>query len=244
LNEIIFQYADFANAISANSLDPQISFPNGVSIGQNTNTPQQTQQKKYQFRDDFSWRVTGMGGLGHDLKSGANFIRQPKLFITFNTGTGDYAYTLGSSNISGPVTAVTRNGGAAEANIPNWQLGLYVQDDWRLNDRLTLNLGFRYDYLDGWAIDQALNPNFVLLQNAATAGRFTGQPAFREFGLDSKEDTNNWQGRAGFAWDVRGDGQDVVARATDVTTMLDTRTRTSCSRRSTRRASAPARSSP
>ena len=30
LNEFIFQYADFANAISANSLVPQISFPNGV----------------------------------------------------------------------------------------------------------------------------------------------------------------------------------------------------------------------
>ena len=94
LNEFIFQYADFANAITANSLDPHITFPNGVSIGQNTNTPQQTQQKKYQFRNDFSWSVSGMGGLGHDFKTGVNFIKQPRLFITFNTGTGDYAYTL------------------------------------------------------------------------------------------------------------------------------------------------------
>jgi hypothetical protein len=210
LNEFIFQYADFANSISANSLDPQISFPNGVSIGQNTNTPQQTQQEKYQFRDDFSWSMTGMGGLGHDFKTGVNFIRQPRLFITFNTGTGDYAYGLGTNDINGPVTAVTRNGGAAEANIPNWQLGLYIQDDWRLTDRVTLNLGFRYDRLDGWAIDQSLNPNFVILQNAARAGRFEGQRAFREFGGETREDTNNWQGRAGLAWDVRGDGLDVV----------------------------------
>ncbi len=210
LNEFIMQYADFANAISANSLDPQISFPNGVSIGQNTNTPQQTQQKKWQFRDDFTWSVSGMGGLGHEFRSGVNFIKQPRLFITFNTGTGDYAYTLGSSSLSGVVTAVSLNGGAAEANIPNWQLGMYIQDDWRLNDRLTLNLGFRYDYVDGWAINQALNPNFVKVQNAATAGRFAGQPAFREFGLDSKEDTNNWQGRIGLAWDVNANGNDVV----------------------------------
>ena len=210
LNEFIFQYADFANAISANSLDPNITFPNGVSIGQNGNTPQQTQQKKYQFRNDFSWTVTGLGGLGHDFKAGANFIRQPRLFITFNTGTGDYAYTLGTNDINGPVSAVTLQGGSAEANIPNSQLGLYVQDDWRLSDRLTLNLGFRYDYLDGWAIDQSKNPNFVKLQNAALAGRFAGQKAFREFGLDTKEDTNNWQGRAGLAWDVNGDGRDVV----------------------------------
>jgi outer membrane receptor protein involved in Fe transport len=210
LNEFIFQYADFANAISANSLDPQISFPNGVSIGQNTNTPQQTQQKKWQFRDDFTWHATGMGGLGHDFKTGVNFINQPRLFITFNTGTGDYAYTLGENRLDAPVTTVSRNGGAAEANIPNWQLGLYFQDDWRLNDRLTLNLGVRYDYIDGYAIDQSLNPNYVILQNAARAGRFDGQRAFREFGLDSKEDTNNFQGRAGFAYDLRGDGRDVV----------------------------------
>jgi outer membrane receptor protein involved in Fe transport len=210
LNEFIFQYADFANAISANSLDPQISFPNGVSIGQNTNTPQQTQQKKWQFRDDFTWHVTGMGGLGHDLKTGVNYINQPRLFITFNTGTGDYAYTLGGNSLNAPVTTVSRNGGAAEANIPNWQLGLYIQDDWRVSDRLTLNLGFRYDYIDGFAIDQSRNPNFVILQNAALAGRFEGQRAFREFGLESKEDTNNWQGRAGFAYDLRGDGRDVL----------------------------------
>jgi outer membrane receptor protein involved in Fe transport len=210
LNEFIFQYADFGNAISANSLDPQLSFPNAVTIGQNTNTPQQTQQKKYQFRDDFSWSVAGMGGLGHDFKTGVNFINQPRLFITFNTGTGDYAYSIGTNDINGPVTSVTRNGGAAEANIPNWQLGLYIQDDWRLNDRLTLNLGFRYDYLDGWTIDQQLNPNFVILQDAGRAGRFAGQPAFREFGLEPKEDANNWQGRAGLAWDFRGNGRDII----------------------------------
>jgi hypothetical protein len=210
LNEFIFQYADFANAISANSLDPYIIFPNNVSIGQNINTPQQTQQKKYQFRDDFSWNVAGMGGLGHDFKTGINFIRQPRLFITFNTGTGDYAYTLGTNDINGIVTNVTKNGGAADANIPNSQFGAYFQDDWRLTDRLTLNLGFRYDINDGWAIDQSRNPNFVILQNAGRAGRFAGQRAFRDFGLDPKEDTNNYQGRIGLAWNVDGNGRDVV----------------------------------
>ena len=55
LNEFIFQYADFANAITANSNAPTEIFPNGVTIGQNANTPQPTQQKKWQFRDDFSW---------------------------------------------------------------------------------------------------------------------------------------------------------------------------------------------
>ena len=107
---------------------------------------------------------------------------------------------------------MTLQGGAAEANIPNWQLGLYIQDDWRLNDRLTLNLGFRYDYLDGWAIDQTKNANFGTLQDCRRRGPLRGSAGFREFGLDSKEDTNNWQGRAGLAWDVRGDGRDLRPR--------------------------------
>ena len=61
LNEFIFQYADFRNHIGANSTDPYELFPNGVSVGQSPNTPQTTEQKKWQFRDDFSWSVTGHG---------------------------------------------------------------------------------------------------------------------------------------------------------------------------------------
>ena len=60
LNEFIFQYADFGNNVAARTGKPQETFPNGVSIGYNTNTPQTTEQKKYQFRDDFSWHMTGM----------------------------------------------------------------------------------------------------------------------------------------------------------------------------------------
>src|SRR5205807_2441344 len=64
LNEFIFQYADFSNNIASRSSDPNQLFPTGVSIGANPNTPPTTQQRKFQFRDDFSWHLTGKGGLG------------------------------------------------------------------------------------------------------------------------------------------------------------------------------------
>ena len=38
---------------------PNQSFPNGVTTGANGNTPQTTQQRKFQFRDDFSWHKSG-----------------------------------------------------------------------------------------------------------------------------------------------------------------------------------------
>jgi outer membrane receptor protein involved in Fe transport len=212
LNEFIFQYADFSNAISANSMDPFQTFPNGVSTGQNQNTPQQTQQKKWQFRDDFTWHLTGMGGLGHDFKAGANFINEPRLFITFNTGTGGYAYTHIDNDLNGPIQTISLNGGAAEANIPLRQYAGYIQDDWRVTDKLTINLGYRYDLITGYDLDQSRNPNFVILQNAARAGVFNvpGGEAFEGFGGEPKNDMNNHQPRIGAVYDVKGDGHDVI----------------------------------
>jgi hypothetical protein len=210
LNEFIFQYADFANGITANSLDPYQTFPNTVSIGQNINTPQATEQKKYQFRDDFSWHVSGLGGLGHDFKVGVNFINEPHLFLTFNTGTGGYSYTHLDNTLSGPISSISLNGGSAEANTPMKQYAVYWQDDWRVTDRLTLNLGFRYDLVTGMAIDQSKNPNFVILDKAGKAGGLAGIAGFEDFGKTPAEDKNNYQPRVGFVYDFKGDGKDVI----------------------------------
>jgi Carboxypeptidase regulatory-like domain/TonB dependent receptor-like, beta-barrel len=210
LNEFIFQYADFGNTISANSLEPYQAFPNGVTTGQNPNTPQLTQQHKWQFRDDFSWHIVGMGGLGHDFKTGVNFINEPRLFITFNVGTGGYAYQHLDNNVSGPISQVTLQGGAAEANIPTKQFSVYIQDDWRVNDKLTLNLGLRYDLNTGFAIDQSRNPNYVMIAEAGAAGRLTGLPGFEDFGKEPEEDYDNFQPRVGLAYDVRGNGRDLI----------------------------------
>jgi hypothetical protein len=210
LNEFIFQYADFANAISANSGDPQHQFLNGVRVGQNTNTPQATQQEKYQFRNDFSFSKAGWGGVGHDFKAGVNFINEPRLFLTFTEGVSDYAYVHADNTLNGVLTRVSINGGLAEANVPLKQYALYFQDDWRVNNRLTLNLGLRYDLITGYQIDQSKNPNFVKVQAAGAAGLLKGIPGAENLGLEPKDDTDNIQPRVGFAFDVRGDGRDVI----------------------------------
>ena len=79
-----------------------------------------------------------------------------------------------------------------------------------MNNRLTLNLGLRYDLIDGIQIDQSKNPNFVKVQAAGAAGLLTGIKGLENAGLEPKEDTNNWQPRVGFAYDLRGDARDVI----------------------------------
>src|SRR4029078_7864109 len=193
LNEFVFQYADFDNHISARSNNPSEAFPSGVTIGQNINTPQSTAQKKYQFRDHFTWHVAGMGGLGHDLKGGLNFLNEPRLFITSNTGKGVAQYTHLTDALNGPISTITLNDGDSQANIPVKQYGFYVQDDWRAGERVTVNLGLRYDLVTGLQFDQSQNPNYVLAQPRGAAGRFANVVGYENFGLSAKDDTNNWQ---------------------------------------------------
>jgi hypothetical protein len=210
LNEVIFQYADFSNHISPRSTETRQTFPNGIAIGQSPNTPQTTEQQKYQFRDDFSWYLPGKGGIGHALKVGFNWIHEPHLFITFNTGKGVVQYAHLDNTLSGPISTITLNDGDASANIPLNQYALFVQDDFKVNSRLTFNLGLRYDVIKGYQIDQANNPNFVKVQTAGAAGLLAGIKGLENFGKTPQDDTNNWQPRIGFAYDVRGDGKDVI----------------------------------
>jgi hypothetical protein len=210
LNEFVFQYADFGNNIASRSSAPNETFPNGVRIGANVNTPQTTEQKKYQFRDDFSWHVSGLGGLGHDFKAGVNYINEPRLYLTFNTGKGAIFNTHLTDDPNGPIQTVTVSDGNSSANVPTKQFGTYVQDDWRLAPRLTLNLGLRYDIMDGYAFDQSKNPNFVAVAAAAKAGLLTGIKGLENMGLSPQNDKNNFQPRIGGAYDIRGNGKDVV----------------------------------
>lgn len=218
LNELVFQYADFSDRIGARSSAPNLVFPIGVMTGGNLNTPQSTEQRKYQLRDDFSWHVTGRGGLGHDFKSGINVIFEPHLFITNQAGKGVVSYTMLDNTLNGRVQRVTQADGDGAGNIPNTQLGLYFQDDWRVSDRLTVNAGVRYDLVTGFAFDQSLNPNFAVVQAAARAGLLGGIAGLETFGLEPRSDRNDIQPRVGAVYDARGNGKDIIRGGSGVYT--------------------------
>ena len=105
---------------------------------------------------------------------------------------------------------MSRNGGSADSVLKMKQYAGYFQDDWRLTNKLTVNLGIRYDLINGFALDQSKNPNFVILDKGGKAGLLANSPAFEDFGKTAAEDKNNIQPRVGFAYDLKGDGKDVV----------------------------------
>src|SRR5262249_37940392 len=130
-------------------------------------------------------------------------------------GKGATFYTHIDNNVNGPISQVQISDGDASANIPTKQFATYVQDDWRVTDRLTINLGLRYDIVDGLQFDESKNPNYVAIVNAAKAGKFNSLPApvaelMNHFAETPRDDKNNFQPRIGAVYDVRGDGKDII----------------------------------
>src|SRR6266403_1405785 len=71
VNQFTFGFQYWNNLIDSNISAPLVTFPS-ASFGTNTNVPQQSIQKKWQFKDDFS-KTIGR----HTLRAGADYIWNP-----------------------------------------------------------------------------------------------------------------------------------------------------------------------
>ncbi len=208
VNEFVFQYTKFDNAITADSNAPTLTYPSGAHSGQNVNTPQTTRQVKYQFKDDLAYSAI-LGGQRHNFKVGVNYIHEPTLGGDFATGVAP-AFTFLEDRIGSPVTDISQNGGNSSFNTPVDQFSLYVQDDWRPSARLTLNLGVRYDLWTGFDLDQRNNPIWMTLSAQTQYHESYLQDFQGGKGGVLANDKNNVAPRVGFTWDVRGDAKHLV----------------------------------
>jgi hypothetical protein len=207
LNEAVVQFSHYLNDIPASTPGPVLLFPNSVTAGTNVLAPSQTAQTKVQFRDDFSWVASGLG-VAHEFRAGVNVVREPRLFEF--TGQGIYGiFQFLGNDVNAPIGTVLATGGTTSTDIPMNVYGMYAQDDWRVTNRLTMNLGVRWDYVSGMPIDQSRSPNFQAMQAAGQTGRFAGT-VLEDFGQPTQSDRNNVQPRLGAVYDLRGNGRDVL----------------------------------
>jgi hypothetical protein len=135
----------------------------------------------------------------HVLKSGALVERYQDNMVnpTFSLGIFTFANLTTFLNAA-PATFV---GLTPEAQFDRyWRFtlfGFYVQDDFQVSPRLTLNAGLRYEFStmpeDIYGRDSAL-PD--LTASAPTIGPLYQNPTYR-----------NLSPRTGFAWDIFGDGR-------------------------------------
>ena len=207
LNEFVIQYTSFDNTIAPDSNEPLIIYPSGFFTGQNLNTPQTTQQRKRQYKDDFSFTST-IAGDRHDWKVGVNYIDEPTLGGDFSTGLAGQ-YTASEDRVGSPIVLIDIFAGFSGFTVPVEQSSAYLQDDWAVTDRLTVNLGIRYDYFTGFDLDQRSNPLYQHLHSQTRYNEYY-LADFRSFDGVLDEDDDNLAPRLGFTFDLKGDGRHLL----------------------------------
>jgi hypothetical protein len=96
-----------------------------------------------------------------------------------------------------------RSFGQTERHMAQTSIGLFINDEWKANPRLTLSAGLRYEVFTPMSERDNLATNFFPDRGLVQLG---------SNGLDKlyKTDKNNFGPRAGLAWDVTGDGRTSV----------------------------------
>ncbi len=154
-NEFRLGYNRFYNETPASGTFPGMNvFPNitlddlnGVNIGPDPNAPQATIQNTYQGSDSVIWNKGK-----HTLKTGFEYrdVISPQLFVQRARGDYEWSTLEGYLQDLSPDTFGQRNAtapGVSPAYYGNQQvIYAYANDDFRVSQALTLNLGVRYEY--------------------------------------------------------------------------------------------------
>ena len=192
LNEFRLGYTQNNQQVNTNNPGvPYIGFNDGVTgFGSYNGYPNYFKDHEYSYGD-----MVSISHGNHSVKVGADVRRNLENSI-FNVARPSYAFndplyfaadTPGAevagvdpdfcanpactSFTTNPVSELASN----QRHWRNWEVGTYVQDDWKVAKRLTLNLGLRWDFYtrhteEGNAVTTfALGPGSNLTQQMASA---------------------------------------------------------------------------
>ena len=178
-------------------------FPS-ITIGGPYNYPQHFIENSEQFRDDLYW-LKGK----HSLKTGGEWLHtkysgifQQNLrgtVLSFSANPANFASVFPTWNdpstwnlaaISPLAVSYVQGFGNFNIDIPTNAVAGWVQDDWKLSSRVTLNLGLRYDN-DIGVFDPSLN-----LKSGLVTPRSGDDLLFAP--------------RIGFTWDLTGSRKTVI----------------------------------
>jgi outer membrane receptor protein involved in Fe transport len=202
---------------------PETSIGGGISFGKQRGLDARA------YPDEKRWQLADLLTLtlrNHIIKAGFDFSRVNSLQDTLLYEEGGYTYATLNDFIvdytNFAAAGALRTGGrgcssspriAGQCYGPNYnqsfgrtafgfttnEYSVFVQDEYRLSSRLTLNLGLRYEHQQ-LPKPQVPNP----LSNVA--GAIFGPEQTRSF----PSDKNDFEPRLGFAYDVRGSGKTAI----------------------------------
>ena len=153
----------------------------------------------WQFSDNISYLAGN-----HTIKFGGEvLINQSTNDVTANT-KGPLQFATLADFFTGNIQNAQITVGNFKRQLQSEGFAAFVQDDWRVTPRLTLNLGLRYEL------------NTVVTEKNNQIGNFDPTLGLIQAGVGGvgrgvyNGDHNNFGPRFGFAWDVFGDSKTVV----------------------------------
>lgn len=194
VNTLRFHFLKQRVGNTPHSFDTYISRPS-VTTGQLNISPQHFPRTKYVLYDTLYINTPR-----HDLKLGGDLSFATTNFEAHFNEPGGFLFATDAPFDPGdratwPFAFLIQKPGFF--TYKSKLIGLYVQDDWRVRDRVRINMGVRYE------LDTNLRNN-DFYYSLIDSPRFAGIENF--ISRDRGNDVNNFQPRLGFTWDMRGNG--------------------------------------
>jgi hypothetical protein len=183
---------------------------------------QDRKQSGWSFQDDLVW--TGLAG--HTIKGGLKMKRVD--FDLFGTPRSVDIRREMINTVTGQPTLIELSPALAPVGVSygDNQVGLYLQDDWRVNNKLELNYGVRWDYETNMLNSGYVTPGDRLAifdkqdpRDGAPSGQTYAQSLalggvnIRDYyanGSNRKPFKRAFQPRVGFSYDLNGDQNTVI----------------------------------
>jgi Carboxypeptidase regulatory-like domain/TonB dependent receptor-like, beta-barrel len=136
-----FAYGDL-KALPSDPIGPAVSIAGVGSFGTLSGSPQGRLNKMVQVVNNLSHQAGA-----HALRAGIDFIHNDDKITFPRSIRGSYAFSSLANFLAGTYNAsgFTQTFGDIVVTQKNPNLGLYVQDEWKMRPSLTVNAGMRYE---------------------------------------------------------------------------------------------------
>ncbi len=195
-----------------------LQFASGLGVGFSNQGPTSFADNTFSFADTLTWahaRHTWKMGGGvaayQNNTSFAFFVDGLFVFVPRDPTKNEFGTPNDLANFLLGIPAQYVQGPNAHSNIRNKAAHAFVQDEWRVNQRLVLTLGLRYEYstpkrdTEGRSYSIVPGVRSRVFPNAPVGMVFPGDPGAPEGA--NFPDRNDFAPRLGFAWDLTGKGR-------------------------------------